>query len=222
MPRESKKALRERAQEIQRLLAEAYPGATCALLWRNPFELLVATILSAQTTDETVNTVTPALFERFPGPADLAVAEAEELEQLIYRTGFFRNKTRHLIGAAQVLLERFNGEVPQTMAEMIKLPGVSRKTASVVLGTAFNIAEGIVVDTHVSRLALRLGLSPVQQTKSLNTDKIEQDLMALIEREHWVAFGHCLVWHGRRVCQAKKPMHSECCVEPLCPRIGAK
>lgn len=220
MARESKKALRDRAREIQRLLAEAYPAASCALDWRDPYELLIATILSAQTTDETVNSVTPELFAQYPGAAELAAAETEAVEKIVYRTGFFRNKTRNIIGAAQVLLSHFEGEVPRTLDELIELPGVSRKTASVVLGTAFNVAEGIVVDTHVSRLALRMGLSPVQQTKSINTDKIERDLMALLERDYWIDFGHCMVWHGRRVCQAKKPDHANCCVAHLCPQIG--
>lgn len=220
MPRESKANRQARALEIQRLLAAEYPGATCALHWRNPFELLMATILSAQTTDETVNRVTPELFRKYQTPRHLAQAEVEELEAVIKATGFYHNKTKSLLGASKLLVAEFGGEVPQTMAELIRLPGVSRKTASVVLGTAFGIAEGIVVDTHVSRLSIRMGLTPPQTTVSLNTDKIEKDLMALLPQDTWILFGHCMVWHGRRVCAARKPAHDRCCVAALCPRVG--
>jgi endonuclease III len=220
MPRESRTARKARAIEIQRLLAEAYPEATCALQWRNPWELLAATILSAQTTDETVNRVTPELFRRYKTPKQFAGAVVEELEAIIKPTGFYHNKTKSLIGAGKLLVEDFGGEVPRTMAELIRLPGVSRKTASVVLGTAYGVAEGIVVDTHVSRLSLRMGLSAPQTTVAINTDKIETDLMELLPRDTWIMFGHCMVWHGRRVCAARKPLHDRCVVEGLCPRVG--
>jgi endonuclease-3 len=220
MPRESKAARKARAIEIQRLLAQAYPGATCALHWQKPFELLVATILSAQTTDETVNRVTPELFRRYQTPKQFAEVNVEELEAILKPTGFYHNKTKSVMGAAKMLIEDFGGEVPTTMAELIKLPGVSRKTASVVLGTAFGVAEGIVVDTHVSRLSIRMGLTPEQTTASLNTNKIEQDLMELLPQDTWINFGHCMVLHGRQICTARKPAHDRCIVEPLCPRVG--
>ncbi|MEI6504124.1 MAG: endonuclease III [Armatimonadota bacterium] len=220
MPRESKANRKARAVEIQRLLAEAYPDATCALDWRNPFELLAATILSAQTTDETVNRVTPELFRRYQTPKQFAGAVVEELEAIIKPSGFYHNKTKSLIGAGKLLAEEFGGEVPRSMAELIRLPGVSRKTASVVLGTAYGVAEGIVVDTHVSRLSLRMGLSAPQTTVAVNTDKIEKDLMELLPQDTWIMFGHCMVWHGRRVCAARKPLHDRCAVEGLCPRVG--
>lgn len=222
MPRESKVKRKARALEIYRLLAEEYPDATCALHWRAPFELLMATILSAQTTDETVNRVTPVLFRRYKTPKQFAGAAVEELEAIVKPTGFYHNKTKSLMGAAKLLLEEFGGEVPRTMAELIRLPGVSRKTASVVLGTAFGVAEGIVVDTHVSRLALRMGLTPPQTTASINTDKIEKDLMELLPQDTWIMFGHCMVWHGRRVCTARKPAHDKCVVEKICPRVGTE
>jgi len=222
MPRESKANRKARAVEIQRLLAEAYPDATCALHWRNPFELLAATILSAQTTDETVNRVTPELFRRYQTPEQFAGAVVEELEAIIKPSGFYHNKTKSLIGAGKLLVAEFGGEVPRTMAELIRLPGVSRKTASVVLGTAYGVAEGIVVDTHVSRLSLRMGLSAPQTTVAVNTDNIEKDLMELLPHDTWIMFGHCMVWHGRRVCAARKPLHDRCVVEGLCPRVGTK
>ena len=220
MARESKAARTARALEIQRLLAEAYPDATCALHWRSPFELLIATILSAQTTDETVNRVTPELFRRYTSPKQFAGATVEELEAIVKPTGFYHNKTKSVMGASKLLVSDFGGEVPRTMAELIRLPGVSRKTASVVLGTAYGVAEGIVVDTHVSRLSIRMGLTPPQTTVSLNTDKLEKDLMALLPQDTWIMFGHCMVWHGRRVCMARKPAHERCAVEGLCPRVG--
>lgn len=220
MPRESKANRKARAVDIQRMLAEAYPDATCALHWRNPFELLAATILSAQTTDETVNRVTPELFRRYQTPQQFAGAVVEELEAIIKPTGFYHNKTKSLIGTGKLLVSEFGGEVPRTMAELIRLPGVSRKTASVVLGTAYGVAEGIVVDTHVSRLSLRMGLSAPQTTVAVNTDKIEKDLMELLPQDTWIMFGHCMVWHGRRVCAARKPLHDRCVVEGLCPRVG--
>ncbi|MCS7221298.1 MAG: endonuclease III [Anaerolineae bacterium] len=202
----------ERIAEILRRLRQAYPDAQCALRHSNPLELLVATILSAQCTDERVNQVTLSLFQKYRSAEDYAMANPAELEQDIRPTGFYRNKARHIQGAARVILERFGGEVPQTMDELLQLPGVARKTANVVLGVAFGQAEGIVVDTHVRRLANRLGL-----TKEQDPDKIERDLMAIIPREHWIDFGHQLIWHGRCICHARKPDCPNCPLNDLCP-----
>lgn len=222
MPRESKSAKQKRAMEICTALQAEYPEATTALDWTTPWELLAATILSAQCTDEKVNEVTADLFKKYPDVRAFAAADPTELEQAIHSTGFFRNKTKSLMGAARVLLEQFDGEVPRSMAEMLTLPGVQRKTANVVLGTAYGMNEGIVVDTHMSRLAVRMGLSPRQTTKSVNTDKIERDLMELVPREHWMSFSHSMVWHGRRVCTARKPHCAECVITGLCPKIGVE
>jgi len=220
MMRESKAKKQERALKIAELLDAEYPGATCELRYRTAFELLVATILSAQCTDVKVNEVTADLFKTHNKPKHFAEADPAWLEQVLRPTGFFRNKTKSIIGASQMLLAQFGGKMPQTMAELIQLPGVSRKTASVVLGCAFGLAEGIVVDTHVARLSVRLGLTPPQlETVAVNTDKIERDLMALIPKERWISFSHCLIWHGRRVCSARKPAHERCCVEGLCPQV---
>lgn len=201
----------KRVAAILAKLDEAYPAATCALRHENPFQLLISTILSAQCTDERVNQVTQTLFSEYPTPKHFAYANPKELEQAIRPTGFFRNKTKSIMGASKQIVEVFGGNVPQTMEEMLTLPGVARKTANVVLGTAFGIASGIVVDTHVQRLAGRLELSA-------NTDpkKIEQDLMQIIPREKWILFSHQLIWHGRRVCQARKPKCAECNIERLC------
>jgi endonuclease-3 len=200
-----------RVQAILEALDRAYPGATCALHHRNPYELLVATILSAQCTDERVNQVTPALFRKYPTPEALAAADQRELEQEIRPTGFYRNKARALIGAARAIVERFGGEVPRRMEDLITLPGVARKTANVVLGTAYGIASGIVVDTHVQRVARRLDL-----TRNTKPEKIEQDLMKIIPRDRWIVFSHQLIWHGRKVCRARKPLCHECVLERLC------
>ena len=218
---ESKVKKKSRALQIAELLDAEYPDATCELRYRTPFELLVATILSAQATDVKVNEVTADLFRTHNKPKHFATADPAWLEQVLRPTGFFRNKTKSIIGASQMLLERFGGKVPQTMAELDQLPGVSRKTASVVLGCAFGLAEGIVVDTHVARLSVRLGLTPPQlETVSVNTDKIERDLMELIPKERWISFAHCLIWHGRRVCSARKPAHDRCVLEGRCPQVG--
>lgn len=218
--RESKAKKKVRALQIVTLLDQEYPNATCELRYRTPFELLVATILSAQTTDVKVNEVTADLFKAHNKPKHFASTDPAWLEQVLRPTGFFRNKTKSIIGASQMLLERFGGKVPQTMEELIQLPGVSRKTASVVLGNAYGLAEGIVVDTHVARLSVRLGLTPPQlETVSVNTDKIERDLMELIPKERWISFSHCLIWHGRRVCSARKPAHEGCCLEAVCPQV---
>jgi endonuclease-3 len=200
-----------RVRAILKKLDEAYPAATCALEHENAFQLLVATILSAQSTDVTVNQVTPALFRKYPSPAALAYANPSEVEREIHSTGFFRNKTKSIMGAAKKIVEEFRGEVPRTMEELVTLPGVARKTANVVLGTAFGIAAGVVVDTHVQRLAGRLDL-----TKNTDPKKIEQDLMRVIPENKWILFAHQLIWHGRRVCQARKPKCIECNLDSLC------
>ncbi len=202
----------ERVAEILRRLEEAYPTAQCALHHTNPLELLVATILSAQCTDERVNQVTQELFRKYPTVEDYAFANPEELEQDIRPTGFYRNKARHIQNAARMILERFGGRVPDTMEELLQLPGVARKTANVVLGVAFHKAEGIVVDTHVKRVSRRLGLTREQDPK-----KIEQDLMRIIPRERWIDFGHQMIWHGRQICQARKPDCPNCPLNDLCP-----
>jgi len=208
-------SLKSRANRIIRLLAKAYPDAQCALLFTNPLELLVATILSAQCTDERVNQVTRSLFTKYRSAADYANAPLAELEQDIRPTGFYRNKARTLQACCQQLVQQHGGQVPKDMEALVQLPGVGRKTANVVLGTAFGIASGIVVDTHVSRIARRLGLT--QQTQA---DKIEQDLLALVPKEEWINFGHRLIHHGRRICTARKPKCPDCPLANVCPRIG--
>ena len=182
---------------------------------QNAYQLLAATILAAQSTDKLINTVTPALFAKYPTPAALAKADPAELEPMIFSTGFYRNKAKSLIGMARAVVERHAGKIPETMAELVELPGVARKTANVVLGSALGKNEGVVVDTHVSRLAPRLGLS-----KESDPVKIEQDLMRLVPREDWSIFAHRLIWHGRRVCHAKKPDCEHCALAPLCPSAG--
>jgi endonuclease-3 len=202
----------ERMPEIIRILHETFPDAKCDLNFNNAWELLVATILSAQCTDQKVNQVTPALFARYPTPQALAEADIEEVEKLIYSTGFYRNKAKNIQGAARRLVEVYEGEVPSEINELLALPGVARKTANVVLGNIFRIAEGVVVDTHVKRLADRLGLS----SESV-PEKIERDLIALTPREEWIALSHLLVYQGRRVCDAKKPNCPGCSIRHLCP-----
>lgn len=201
----------QRVRAILEKLDKAYPDVTCALRHDDPFQLLIATILSAQCTDERVNQVTPLLFKKYPTPQHLASANPAELEQDIRPTGFFRNKTKSLMGASKKITEEFAGRVPQTMEELLTLPGVARKTANVVLGTAYGIASGVVVDTHVQRLTRRLDLS-----KNTDPKKIEQDLMKIIPRDRWILFSHQLIWHGRKVCQARKPRCIECNLERLC------
>jgi len=196
---------------ILQKLDEAYPAATCALKHKNAFQLLISTILSAQCTDERVNIVTATLFPKYPNAKAFAYANPAELEQDIRPTGFFRNKTKSIMGASKKIVEEFHGEVPKTMEELLTLPGVARKTANVVLGTAFGIASGVVVDTHVQRLSGRLDLS-----RNTDPKKIEQDLMQVIPREKWILFSHQLIWHGRRVCQARKPKCIECNLQSLC------
>lgn len=200
-----------RVRAILEKLDQAYPAVTCALRHNNPFQLLISTILSAQCTDERVNQVTASLFPMYPNPKAFAYANPKELEQEIRPTGFFRNKTKSIMGASKKIVEEFRGEVPRTMEELLTLPGVARKTANVVLGTAFGITSGVVVDTHVQRLSGRLDLS-----KNTDPKKIEQDLMQIIPRDKWILFSHQMIWHGRRVCQARKPKCLECNLEQLC------
>jgi endonuclease III len=200
---------------IAAALERVYPDAGCSLNYGSPFELLVATVLSAQCTDERVNQVTPALFARCPSPKSLAAVSQEELEGLIRSTGFFRNKAKNLRGAARVIMDDYGGVVPETMDELIRLPGVARKTANVVLGNAFGLSEGFVVDTHVARLAGRLGL-----TRHEDPSKIEADLMKAFPRDAWTPLGHRLIHHGRSVCGARRPSCSLCAVEKLCPKVG--
>lgn len=206
---------RGRTKTVERRLGALYPQAGCSLSYRNAYELLVATVLSAQCTDERVNKVTPALFRACPTPKSLEGLSSEDLEALIRSTGFYRNKAKSLRGACKMIVERYGGEVPETMEELLTLPGVARKTANVVLGNAFGKAEGFVVDTHVQRLAGRLGLSSAKEP-----EKIEQDLMRLFPRESWVSLGHRLILHGRQVCSAKKPACGKCGLSGCCPRVG--
>lgn len=207
---------REWAQTIVRRLHGEYPEARCALLHGNPFELIVSTILSAQCTDERVNQVTPALFRRYPTAEKLAKAGRPAVEKLVKSTGFFRNKARNLTGMAKTVVEDFGGKVPATMEELLTLPGVARKTANVVLGVAFGKAEGVVVDTHVLRLSRRLGL-----TKEEDPKRIERDLMELLPKSDWIDIGHLLIWHGRRVCAARKPACDRCVLKDRCPSSTA-
>jgi endonuclease-3 len=196
-------------------LEKLYPDAHCELDFETPFQLLVATILSAQCTDKRVNMVTPELFRRFPDAAAMSQAKPKEIESLIKSTGFFRNKTKNILGAARVLMEDFDGKVPETMDELLTLPGVARKTANVVLGTAFGKNEGFVVDTHIGRLSERLGL-----TVETDPVKIERDLCAQVPRAEWSILGHRLIWHGRRVCFARNPECVACALQPVCPSAG--
>ncbi len=212
MPRESQARKRSRASRIYEILAGAYPEARCALDHANPFELAVATILSAQCTDARVNQVTPELFRRFPDPESLAEASQEEVEALIHSTGFFRNKARNLIGMAESVVRVHGSEMPRTLAELIELPGVGRKTANVILGNAFGIDEGVVVDTHVKRIAKRLGL-----TGHSDPEKVEVDLVKLFPRDGWTMLAHLLIFHGRRVCVARVPRCEICPVGGDCP-----
>lgn len=213
MARESKKAKAARAAEVYDLLADEYPDAHCELDFGSPYQLAVATILSAQTTDVRVNMVTPELFRRYPEPTDLADAPPEDVEEVIRTTGFFRNKAKNIMGFAMGVVEEHGGEVPRSLEELTALPGVGRKTANVILGNAFGLDEGVVVDTHVRRLANRLRFTSEEK----NPEKIERDLMALFTRERWTLLSHLLIWHGRRVCDARKPRCEACVVSHLCP-----
>ncbi len=212
MPRESKKARTERAARIYDTLASTYPDAHCALHHRNAYELAAATILSAQCTDERVNMVTPVLFERYPTPEALAGARLEDVEDIIRSTGFFRNKARSLVGMAEGVVERHASELPRDMDHLVALPGIGRKTANVILGNAFGINEGVVVDTHVKRLTTLMKL-----TTQKTPEKIERDLMGLFPRERWTMLSHLLIFHGRQVCIARRPRCAECPVARDCP-----
>lgn len=206
---------KKRTDEIIKRLKKEYPDAHCALNHTNAFELLVATILSAQCTDERVNIVTATLFRKYRTPQDYLNVAADELANDIKSINFFNNKTKSIQGAAQKIVENFGGKVPRTMDELLTLNGVARKTANVVLGNAFGIASGVVVDTHVSRLSQRLGL-----TEEKTPEKIEKDLSELVPQKHWVMFPHWLITHGRAVCNARKPKCAECVLERICPKIG--
>jgi endonuclease-3 len=201
----------ERIAALLERLAQAYPGAECALHHSNAWELMVATILSAQCTDARVNMVTPGLFRKFPTPTDFAHAPLVEIEELIRSTGFYHNKAKSLSGAARRLITEYGGIVPQTMDELLTLPGVARKTANVVLGVAFGKAVGVVVDTHVLRLSMRLEL-----TRATEPVLVENDLMKIIPQDHWIAFSHEMIHHGRQICIARKPRCADCTLEPLC------
>jgi endonuclease-3 len=208
-------AVRDRAAAVLAELRRLYPDAHCALDFQSPFELLVATILSAQCTDVRVNMVTPALFKRYPTPTKMAAAEQGDIETLIRSTGFFRNKAKSIKGAATRIAEQHDSEVPATMDELLQLPGVARKTANVVLGNAFGINVGMVVDTHIGRLSKRLGF-----TKSENPIIVERDLMALFPQETWCQLAHLLIYHGRQVCAARKPACERCTLAEVCPKVG--
>ncbi len=210
--RESKAAKKERVLEILKRLHAEYPDARCSLDFKNPYQLIVATILSAQCTDERVNQVTPALFKKYPEPDDLAGAKPEDVEELIKSTGFFRNKTKSLLGMANAVVDKHQGKIPDEMEDLVKLPGVGRKTANVVLGNAFGKAEGVVVDTHVTRLSQRLGL-----TKNTDAVKIELDLMELVPRDEWTITSHLFIDHGRAVCKAPTPRCEVCVLNDICP-----
>lgn len=215
MPRTAarrKRATPERAREIYDRLVEHYPDAHCALDFKTPYQLLVATILSAQCTDKRVNMVTPSLFKRYRTPAAMADADPAELEEMIKSTGFYRNKSKSLLGMSRALVERHHGKVPQQLEELVELPGVGRKTANVVLGNAFDKNEGVVVDTHVGRVSERLGL-----TRETDPVKIEQDLMRLYPSERWTMLAHLLIEHGRRICVARRPKCEECFLNDICP-----
>jgi endonuclease-3 len=212
MKRESLDELKARTRTIIRRLKRAYPGAKCSLNHTNPFELLIATILSAQCTDERVNIVTADLFRKYRKPEDYLNVSPRELEKDIQSTGFFRNKTKSIQGASKMLTEEYGGQVPQTMDELLELPGVARKTANVVLGNAFDIHAGVVVDTHVTRLSHRLGL-----TQQKTAEKIEQDLIPIVPKKDWVIFPHLMIYHGRKICKARNPLCAECTIEKQCP-----
>ncbi len=204
-----------RVTDYTRRLGELYPDAVVELDFESAYQLLGATILAAQSTDKMINTITPALFARYPTPAALAEADPAELVPLVFKSGFYRNKAKSLIGMARALVAKHGGEVPRTLAELSALPGVGRKTANVILGSALGITEGVVVDTHVTRLAQRLGL-----TTETDAVKIEQDLMTVLPKDQWTPFAHRLIWHGRRVCMAKKPDCEHCVLAATCPSAG--
>lgn len=205
----------EHAATVYAELERLYPDAHCALVHKGPFQLLIATILSAQCTDERVNMVTPILFKKFKNPQAFVDAEQEEIEEVIHSTGFYRNKAKSIKGASQKIVDKYGGKVPQTMDELLELAGVARKTANVVLGNAFNKNVGVVVDTHVGRLSVRLGL-----TKNTDPKKVEQDLIALFPQDTWTMLSHLLIFHGRQVCNARKPKCETCTLADICPKNG--
>jgi endonuclease-3 len=210
--RESMEELKGRVRDVSRRLKRAYPDAKCSLNHSNPFELLIATILSAQCTDERVNIVTADLFRKYKKPEDYLAVPPRELEKDIQSTGFFRNKTKSIQGTSKMLTEQYGGVVPHTMEELLELPGVARKTANVVLGNAFEIKAGVVVDTHVTRLSHRLGF-----TQAKTAEKIEEDLIQIVPRKDWVIFPHLMIAHGRKICKARTPLCDQCPVEKQCP-----
>lgn len=210
-------AERRRAGRLYRKLEQLYPNAKCALHFDSPFQLLIATILSAQCTDEAVNKATPALFKKYPTPEKMADAKIADLEKLVKTCGFYRNKAKNIKAAAMTIVDEFNGEVPKTMKDLITLPGAARKTANVVLGNAFGINEGMVVDTHIGRLSVRLGFT---EHDSKNAVKIEQNLMALFPRDKWTMLAHLLIAHGRAVCKAQRPACDHCQLNRSCAQIG--
>ncbi len=208
---------KRRAEEVVKRLRQAYPGATCALTFSNPLELLIATILSAQCTDVRVNMVTPVLFRKYPSAEALATAPRADIERIIQSTGFFRNKAKSIQECCRKLVAEHGGKVPKSLDELVTLPGVGRKTANVVLGTAFGIASGVVVDTHVGRISRRLGL-----TSATDAVKVEQDLIAQLDKRDWIDFSHSMILHGRAICIARRPKCEVCPLEPICPRIGVE
>ena len=210
-------AIKKQAAKVVRGLARDYADAECALVHESPFQLLVATVLSAQCTDERVNIVTKDLFGRYPTAAELAPVPIKKIEEIVQSTGFFRNKAKNIKALSQALVNDYDGQVPQDIEILVKLPGIGRKTANVVLGTAFGLPTGVVVDTHVSRLSQRLGL-----TEQTDPVKIERDLMQVLPRKEWIDYSHRLIHHGRRVCKARKPLCEECGFRKLCPRIGVE
>jgi endonuclease-3 len=215
--RPAKRAKSDHAAQIVALLKQEYPDVECALVHDTPFELLIATILSAQCTDERVNIVTKDLFAKYSSPAALAAVPIRQLEKLIQSTGFFRNKAKNIHDCCVQLVKEHAGQVPADLDKLVALPGVGRKTANVVLGTAFGIASGVVVDTHVTRLSQRLGL-----TEQNDAVKIERELMAALPEEEWIDFSHRLIWHGRRVCKARKPLCEQCVLKEICPKVGVE
>lgn len=206
---------KKRVRKITRALTRAYPDAPCALHHQTPYQLLVATILSAQCTDKRVNLVTPDLFAKYPTAQELAQSRQRDVERIVKSTGFFRAKTTNLRAMAKKVVEDFDGEIPRSLEELVSLPGVGRKTANVVLGTAFHIPSGVVVDTHVKRISRLLGL-----TQSKNPDRIERDLMEVLPKKEWIDFSHRLIYHGRGICSARKPLCTECSLLTWCPRTG--
>jgi endonuclease-3 len=216
LPKKNSNSKRDISRIIQ-LLKKRFPNAECTLNYENPLQLLIATILSAQCTDARVNIVTKSLFQKYRRPEDFVKVKSEELEKDIRSTGFYRNKAKNIQGTCKRIIENFEGKVPETMEDLLTLPGVARKTANVVLGNAYGLAEGVVVDTHVQRISKRLGL-----TEESSPQKIEVDLMRILPRKEWIQFSHLLILHGRTTCKAIKPLCSECAVEDLCPKIGVK